>query len=224
MNISKLSSKKRTEKTLPQNLTSPHNLDVLSLLFGSLLGDTHGQVRSSSTNSVRFTFRQSNRNVEYLMWFHKYLADRGYCNSKKPIMKKTIGRGNKIHFYYRINTYSYRNLFWFYNLFYKNKIKHIPENEYLRQFLTPLALAIWFMDDGFRQSAGVGFGTHCFQKKDLERLVLILKEKYDLNISMHRKIKEDQFTLYIPKKDMIQFSAIVKRYMVESMHYKLNGY
>ena len=56
------------------------------------------------------------------------------------------------------------------------------------------------MDDGNRHSGGVRFATHCFQKKDLERLILILKEKYDLNVSMHRTGKEDQFILYIPKK------------------------
>ena len=64
----------------------PHNLDTLAFLFGSLLGDSHAEVRSKN-NSVRFTLQQENSNVEYLMWFHKYLSQRGYCNPKKPILK-----------------------------------------------------------------------------------------------------------------------------------------
>jgi hypothetical protein len=87
-----------------------------------------------------------------------------------------------------------------------------------------LALAVWFMDDGSKNGSGVSFATHCFQEEDLKRLILIFKEKYDLNLSMHFKGKENQFILYIPKKDMIKFSAIVKNHMVKSMHYKLNGY
>lgn len=214
MNIFKISSKKRI---------GPHNLDVLSFLFGSLLGDTHAEVRSPN-NSVRFSFKQSSRNVEYLMWFHKYLSDRGYCNPKKPVLRKQIGRCNKIYFYYRINSYSYSNLFWFYNIFYKNKVKFIPENKYLKKFLTPLALAIWFMDDGAKTSAGAQFSTQCFQKNDLERLVLFLKEEYDLSSSIQSTGKNNQFVIYIPKKDMTKFSKIIKKYLVKSMYSKLNGY
>lgn len=209
-------------KILSKHRIGPHNFDVLSLLFGSLLGDCHAEIRSPN-NTVRFNIKQSSRNVEYLMWFHKYLAQRGYCNFKKPVLKKIIGRNNKIYFYYRFNTYTYGNLFWFYSIFYKKKIKCLPNNEHLEQFLTPLALAVWFMDDGGLSSSGIKFTTHCFEKKDVERLVLMLKTKYDLNCSIHC-YKLTQFTIYVPKRDMTKFSKIIKKYLVKSMHYKLGGY
>ena len=59
-NVSRLSLK-------PEKRIGPHNIDSLSILFGSLLGDTHGQLRKIQENeSVRFLFEQSSKNVEYL--------------------------------------------------------------------------------------------------------------------------------------------------------------
>jgi len=60
-----LKTSNRKKLTYAKNKIGAPNIDVLCLLFGSLLGDCHGQQRSSS--SVRFTMNQSNKNVEYLM-------------------------------------------------------------------------------------------------------------------------------------------------------------
>lgn len=122
------------------NKIGPHNIDVLSLLFGSLLGDCHAECRSKS--SIRFNIQQENSNCEYLFWYHKFLSQRNYCSSKKPKLYKRIGKKNKIRFYYKINTYSYKNLSWFYYAFYEEKKKRIPNKEMLEEYLTPLALAV----------------------------------------------------------------------------------
>jgi LAGLIDADG DNA endonuclease family len=44
----------------------PHNLDVISVLIGSILGDTHLEKRKKGIGT-RIIFEQSNLNVEYLM-------------------------------------------------------------------------------------------------------------------------------------------------------------
>jgi len=44
----------------------PHNIDVLSVLMGSILGDTHLEKRKKGIGS-RIIFEQCNRNVEYIM-------------------------------------------------------------------------------------------------------------------------------------------------------------
>lgn len=83
----------------------PHNEDIISIIVGSLLGDGHGEKRKGG---VRVSKQQEDRNVGYLKWYHKYLAERGYCNKEEPKMKKRIGKGGKIRYYYRINTYTYK--------------------------------------------------------------------------------------------------------------------
>jgi hypothetical protein len=44
----------------------PHNLDILSLIIGSTLGDSHLEKRAGGIGT-RVIFEQSNKNVEYLM-------------------------------------------------------------------------------------------------------------------------------------------------------------
>ena len=78
--IKKLTSKERI---------GPHNIDIISMIIGSTLGDTHLEKRKNGIGT-RIIFEQSSDNVEYLMWFHNYLASRGYCNSKKPKLKIII--------------------------------------------------------------------------------------------------------------------------------------
>ena len=67
----------------------PHNIDILSIIIGSVLGDSHLEKRNRGIGT-RIKFEQSNKNVEYLMWFHSYFSTRGYCNINKPELKKRI--------------------------------------------------------------------------------------------------------------------------------------
>jgi hypothetical protein len=41
----------------------PHSQEILSIFYGTLLGDSHIEKRS---NNIRFCFQQENKNVEYL--------------------------------------------------------------------------------------------------------------------------------------------------------------
>lgn len=98
----------------------PHNMNIISLIIGSTLGDSHLEKRKNG-KGTRIIFEQCSRNVEYLMQFFKILALGGYCNPKSPKLKKRIGRYNNVLFYYRITSYTFTSFNWVYNLFYKNK-------------------------------------------------------------------------------------------------------
>ena len=84
----------------------PHNIDIISMIVGSTLGDTHLEKRDRGVGT-RIIFEQSNKNVEYLMWFHNYLSLRGYCTTLKPKLKKRIHKSGEIYFQYRINSYTF---------------------------------------------------------------------------------------------------------------------
>lgn len=51
----------------------PHNIDIISIIIGSILGDTQLEKRYKGLGT-RIIFEQSNKNVEYLMWFHNYFS------------------------------------------------------------------------------------------------------------------------------------------------------
>jgi hypothetical protein len=197
----------------------PHNIDICSLIFGSVLGDSYGEKRNGST---RFILQQEESNVSYLMWFHQFLAKRGYCSPKKPKLQTRIGPTGKVRFYFRVRTFSFASLNWIYDAFYsENKIKGVPK-DLSWTLLTPLALAVWIMDDGTPVSAGLKIATHAFKEEDILFLCEVLNKKYNLYARPHRD--KAQFVLYIPKAGMPQLAQLVSPYIVPSMHRKLNGY
>jgi len=231
-NLNKCNNNKTVRRFLAHERTGPHNIDIISIIVGSTLGDTHLERRTRG-KGTRIIFEQCNKNIEYLLWFHKYLSDRGYCSNKLPKLKKRISGKGKILFHYRINSYTFTSFNWLHDMFYisdnlrSKYVKIIPLN--LEKYLTPLALAIWFMDDGSIYGSSVKIATNCFTDDELLFLCDLLKRKYNILCSKVKESKKgirDQIIsyLYIYKKSLPHFSKIVKPYMIPSMYYKLNGY
>jgi ubiquinol-cytochrome c reductase cytochrome b subunit len=216
-------------RLLSSKRIGPHNIDIISIIVGSTLGDTHLEKRQNKNGAgTRIIFEQSNKNVEYLMWFHSYLSHRGYCNEKKPILHKRIRKNGEVFFHYRINSYTFSSLNWIHNMFYifndiNNKdIKIIPSN--IEEYLTPLALAIWFMDDGSKLGKGAKIATNCFTEKEVLFLCEVLHKKYNITATKHSGGKKIGHVLYIHKNSMIIFAKLIKQYMLPSLFYKLGDY
>lgn len=202
----------------------PHSLNVICLLFGGLLGDMYGEIRS---NKSRIHFKQSNRNQEYLHWIHQFLALRGYCSKQKPTQRKIIGKNSKVYYALRGRTYSFAGLNWLVRCFYSASIKCVPEDHFCELFLTPLALAIWISDDGTAcKKAGVLIATDSFCFQDLLRLTRILGKKYDIKARLRkrgkRKDNTDAFNIYIPRSELSKLQHILQSQMRGSMSYKIH--
>jgi LAGLIDADG DNA endonuclease family len=67
------------------------NKDILSILFGSLLGDAQAEFRLKG-NGTRITFYQEGSHVSYLIWLHKFISELGYCNTKLPKITTRLGK------------------------------------------------------------------------------------------------------------------------------------
>lgn len=206
------------EKQRAVKRIGPHNLEILSIFYGTLLGDSHLEKRN---NNVRFSFQQENRNVEYLHWLWETLAQSGYCSLDKPRLRKRLGRGGRIRFYYRFNSYTFSSLNYIYDEFYKegSMIKRVPNN--IEQNLTPLALACWIMDDGGRCGQGLKLSTQGFPREDVELLIEVLKNKWDLQGNLNKSGKINQWIIYIPKSQIPKLQQLVSPFIVNSMKYKL---
>ena len=203
----------------------PHNLNIISIIIGSLLGDGHLEKRAQGLGT-RIKFEQSSDNVEYLMWFHNYLSERGYCNTNKPKLKERIRKNGTVYYHYSINSFTFSSLNWMHDMFYRkieNKyIKIIPDN--IEQFLTPISLAIWYMDDGSKLGKGAKIATNCFTKIELLNLCQILKNKFNITVTVHSGGINKGYTLYIWASSMATFSHIIKPYVLPSLYYKLGNY
>lgn len=211
----------------------PHNIDIIQVIIGSLLGDGHLEKRKKGIGT-RLIIEQTNQNVEYLMWLYNNFYKQGYCSSLKPKLFKRIKKKNSVYFGVKFNTFTFSSFNWIHDLFYKIKgspmgseryIKIVPIS-FLYENLSPLALAIWYMDDGSKLGSGFKIATNCFQLSELEELCKLLFEKYNLNCSIHSNKVKDKltWTLYIKKSSAISFANLIEPFMLNSMKYKLGIY
>lgn len=202
-----------------------HNIDIISMIIGSTLGDSHLEKRKNGIGT-RVIFEQSNRNVEYLMWFHSYFSNRGYCSSIKPKLKIRIKQEGKVYYQYRVSSYTFSSFNWIHEMFYKlvdgKYIKFVPLN--IEEYLTPLALAIWFMDDGSKKGKGASIATNCFTLEEVNLLCKVLKSKYNIIATSNKSGENKGHIIYIHSNSMKLFSSIVKPYLLPSLYYKLGFY
>ncbi len=207
------------------NRIGPHNEDVVSVIIGSLLGDANANNRSGE--GVRICYRQSIRHKEYLFWLYFFYYNRGYTSNLQPRQyTRTIqSKEGKIYYGYEFNTFTFRSFSWIHGMFYNNGRKVIPKNIY--EYLTPLALAVWIMDDGGLANYGIRIAVNCFKFKEVELLQDVLKSKYKLETTIKNKNNnlniKDQYSLYIKKQFVNNLINIVGPYIHFSMLHKLGS-
>lgn len=196
----------------------PHNLEILSIIYGTLLGDSHAERRVSG-NGTRISFYQEANHAEYLLWLHNKFASQGYCNTLTPKISTRLSKGGKIRKTIRFHTFTYSSFNYIHEDWYFKGIKILPYN--IETYLTPLALAVWIMDDGARVGSGLKLCTNCFTFEDTTRLVLIINKLYGLKSSVQSAGHLNQHIIYIWSESMVKLRQLVKPYMVSSMLYKL---
>ena len=90
------------------NRIGPHNEDVLSVIIGSILGDSHANKRSGE--GVRICYRQSIIHKEYLFWLYNFFCLRGYASNLEPrLYTRTIKNIEKTYYGYEFNTFTFRS-------------------------------------------------------------------------------------------------------------------
>uniref|UniRef100_UPI0022373EEB LAGLIDADG endonuclease n=1 Tax=Amoeboaphelidium protococcarum TaxID=1243177 RepID=UPI0022373EEB len=193
----------------------PHNIDILSIIYGSLLGDS---TLYNVKGNIRLRLEQKNK--DYIYFLYNLFKNLGYTNTL-PIINKRKNNNQTYYFY----TYTFTSFINIYKDFYINNKKVIPDN--IELYLTPLALAIWLMDDGAVQKTGLTLSTHCFTYSDILRICNILTIKYNLKVTINKdgKTKDglnNQYRIRISQNSMENLINIVEPYMCPSMMYKLN--
>ena len=188
-----------------------HDPEVISLFVGCLLGDATA-VRGRIINSVKLKntniwFGQSKKNEIYLQSIKDFLVARNYATNSVLKIKETYDkRTMRTYFSSSFATFSFKSLNELHSLFYREAndndrqkgrgnqrfIKIVPLN--IATYLTPQALAYWFMDDGsFHPSGAVYLNTQGFQKE--EELFLLqeaLQQKFNITCNLNKDSKKGQ--------------------------------
>lgn len=213
----------------------PHNIDVLSILICGMLGDFGcNKIKGSQVDSVRFILEQGIKNSAYIHHLNLQFYEYGYCSIVTPklVAKFESKDDNKYNtsmtrFNYRLTTFSFTNLLWIYDSFYSEVdgklMKKVPD--WIGEYITPLGLAHWIMQDGSRQqNQGITIATNSFIYKDCVYLSKILQDKYNLKTSVIKAGHDNQWKISIWKQSMSDLVIIVHPYIIEEMKYKFIGY
>ncbi|NIA11483.1 MAG: hypothetical protein GWP10_17595 [Nitrospiraceae bacterium] len=186
------------------------------VLVGILLGDASLETQNKG-RTYRLKIEQSEKHIEYLM--HLYRVFKGWCLSLPH--KRDVERNGKISVNFAFSTVSHGAFRFYAQQFYKNGKKKVPS--LIGKIFTSVSLAYWFMDDGSRksrQSKGIIFNTQGFSKEDVNILINLLKDRYDLDAWL-RKQKEG-YQIYTSGKSFEVFKFIVLPYVVDNIKYKLD--
>jgi hypothetical protein len=110
----------------------------------------------------------------------------------------------------------------FYKLIDGKYIKFVPLN--IEEYLTPLALAILFMDDYSKKGKGASIAINCFTLEEVNFLCKVLKSKYNIIATSNKSGKNKGYIIYIHSNSMKLFTSIDKPYLLPSLYYKLGFY
>lgn len=185
------------------------------ILIGLLLGDGHLEKLYTST-SGRLKVEHSYKQKDYVDWLYKEF--RNWVRTKPKTRKVNVW--GKLRRNYRFSTYGHRILGEFGKRFYEGKKKIVPND--LEKDITPLGLAIWFMDDGSIKSKshkGVFLNTQGFKEDSVIKLQKMLRNKFSIN-STTRKDKNGK-QIYLGGRSGEKFIALIKPYIISSMNYKI---
>ena len=185
------------------------------ILIGAILGDGHLE-KLYTPELARLKIEHSYKQKEYVDWFYKEFKNWIRTKPKQKI-KKVWG---KIHKNYGFTTYGHRLLGNFQKDFYREKKKVIPG--YLSKKMTPLSLAVWYMDDGSIKSnkhKGVFLNTQSFSEADVKTLQSILENKFGIVSSTRKDETGEQ--IYIGGNSGERFIKIIAPFVIPSMRYKI---
>lgn len=92
----------------------------------------------------------------------------------------------------------------------------------IHRWLTPRAIAYWYMDDGSQEwkdrSLGVRFCTGSFTLSEIDTLTLVLKDKYLLKISTQNPVKG--YRIYVSTHSYPVLKSLISCFLIPSMRYK----
>ncbi len=185
----------------------------LEILAGCLLGDGYISKRGA------IQIEQGSTQKEYLFWKYNQLQSLVSVQPHQVFRKKKNGEATSSYRFF-LKQYFKR----WRNKIYRNGKKVI--NSELLSLISPLSLAVWYMDDGCKKNEYTAvIATDAFSKNSLKKLRRLLKKKW--NITTRIKVrKEKSLTkryerLTIGSYDLVRFNELIKTYVVPTMTYKL---
>jgi hypothetical protein len=101
--------------------------------------------------------------------------------------------------------------------FYIERVKAVPRD--IASLLTPLAIAVWVMDDGAADYAGMTLQTHSFSLEGVRLLRSAFDERFGLKTG--ERSNKGKTVIYVPAAGMSRLRELVEPHLLPSLLYKL---
>ena len=180
--------------------------EELAILVGTLLGDSSVRYVHDGCKFPNLTFSHGEKQGQYFEWkankLKNLMSSKGYyVNNVIRVTGETTQR-------YVFTGSNMACLVSIRESFYPNKIKIIPI-DFLEEHFSELSLYCLYMDDGSydKNTNSFIFNTQCFSREDLEKFIILLKNKFDLDFS----IKADH-CLYLKHSSNDKLQEILLKY------------
>ena len=194
------------------------------LIIGSILGDGFIYKRTSKqTDYIRFTMgiTHSEKQFEYLEWKRELLSN---C-FQTPMGKIYSYKRGKYNLFETRKTDKYLRII--YKWMYRDSKKTYTRQ--ILQFLTPEAIALWYMDDGSCyykkdpktkaiKSIEVVISTYC-SLQEANVIIDYFSREYDIQWKL--KLSKGLYCIRMSKKESVKFFNLIKPFMHQSMMYKI---
>ncbi len=189
-----------------------------SVVIGSILGD--GFLQNTGKKNARLRLEHSAKQKEYIFWKWQMLKRYMQDHPKRMVRFNPVWK--KQHAYYRCQSHSTPIFGNYRQLFYNEQQRSIPHE--LEQLLTPEALAVWFMDDGYYYARDKTAYVYLpkYPQRDLGCLTDILVKRYDLNPKVEVK-KRGSVNLKFPVMETQKLIRIIAPHVIPRMRYKIGG-
>lgn len=188
------------------------------IIIGLMLGDGHLETQNNG-KTYRLKVEYGERQKSYIDWIWNIFKE---WTRTSPQLKSKKSQSGKIIKSYYFNTYSH-NAFRFYgHQFYHEKTKIIPK--IIGKLLSPLSIAVWFMDDGsWKSNKHRTYILHVdgYKKKELANSQKVLKIKFGIETTLHHQYKN--WRIYVKTSSAEKFKNLVSPYVISEMTYKLGN-
>jgi hypothetical protein len=189
--------------------------ELKQILVGLILGDLYIEKRCLNA-CLRFS--QGTVHELYLMYLFELF--KSYCGAEPKTQMRTAEKiSGKLHESKYFNTFALPCFNTFHELFYLNGKKVVPAN--IEELLTPIGIAHWICDDGSfnKWKRSVILNTQSFTLDDVELLMKVLTNKFNLNCTINKNTKH--YVIRISSHSLPILQDLLAPHMPTMMKHKI---
>ena len=186
------------------------------VLIGTILGD--GFLQKTGTKNARLRLEHSDKQKDYLLWKGTQMSR--LFQGKPTFLSRVHPKSSETYSYARWQSNASPELGVWQRYFYKDGKKTIPAD--IGKYLTPLALAVWYMDDGYLSEDKSSF---IYLGKVSQSEADVLRDAISKNFAISAKVydkKNKGFALYFPVEETRKLHTLLRSFMHSSMCYKIS--